>query len=336
MVSVHIGPYGEEPGGVAEVAYALPYGKASILFVTLAGVGVSLLAGDRSPVRLRHATWRLLVRVAVLFPLGLALQALPTNVAVILQYYAVYFLVAVAALRLPDRWLLGAALAVAAFGPIVLLSATLAQPDWFAGGGGASITEPARLARALVLTGYYPVITWVAPLLFGMWLGRRDAGAPAAARQLLAVGAAVATVAFGVSALLSGWLDAPAEPVGWAYLVVAEGHSQMPLWLVGATAVASAVLGATLLLAEAAPRLSWPLAATGQLALTIYVGHLFVLAAAPELLVRDRAGPAAASVVRFALVVVVIATLWRARFARGPIEAVLNRPRGSRADRAFH
>lgn len=327
MVSVHIGPYRPESDRLADIAYGLPYGKASILFITLAGLGVSLLAGDRSPVRRRHTMWRLLMRAAILFPLGLVLQLLPTGIAVILQYYALYFLVALAAMRLPDRWLLGAALALSVVGPVVLLATILAWPDSFTGDAAASIGEPMRLGRALLLTGYYPAITWSAPLLFGMWLGRRQLGAPGTARRLLALGVGVAAVAFASSALLSGWLDAPAEADNWAYLVVAEGHSQMPLWLVGATAVATAVLGAMLLVAAAAPRLSWPLAATGQLALSIYVGHLLVLAAAPELLRRQEAGPAARSLLIFTVAVIVIATLWRARFARGPLEALLTRPR---------
>jgi uncharacterized membrane protein YeiB len=326
MVMVHVGPYPVPVTGPVSFVYSVPYGKASVLFVTLAGVGVSLLAGDRSPPRLRATTLRLLFRAALLFPLGLALQELPTDVAVILQYYALYFLIAAAALRLADRSLLGLALGLTVVAPVVLLAFTLAEPAWFERGGVAPITEPARLARALVLTGYYPAITWAPPLLFGLWLGRRDLRARAVRLRLLLGGAVVAAVAYVASEVLVAWLRAPEDPTGWRYLVVSTGHSEMPLSLVGATATAAAVLGALLLLAGAFPRLTWPLVAAGQLALTIYAGHLLVLAAAPDLLVRDEVVPAVASVARFAVVTAALATLWRARFARGPAEAVLHLP----------
>ncbi len=53
----------------------------------------------------------------------------------------------------------------------------------------------------------------------------------------------------------------------------------MPLWMLGSIGSSCAVLGGMLLLADWLPRATWPLAATGQLALTVYVGHLLLLAA---------------------------------------------------------
>jgi peptidoglycan/LPS O-acetylase OafA/YrhL len=47
MVMVHIGPVRMEGSGLVGAAYRLPHGRASILFVVVAGIGVSLLAGDR-------------------------------------------------------------------------------------------------------------------------------------------------------------------------------------------------------------------------------------------------------------------------------------------------
>jgi uncharacterized membrane protein len=49
MVMVHVGPQDAGKPGIAAQAYRLSHGRASILFVVLAGIGVSLLAGDRSP-----------------------------------------------------------------------------------------------------------------------------------------------------------------------------------------------------------------------------------------------------------------------------------------------
>ncbi len=324
---VHVGPFPVKGDDVLTVAYGTPYGRASVLFVVLAGAGVSLLAGDRSPGRLRAMWLRLAYRAALLFPLGLALQLLPTNVAVILQYYALFFLIAGVAQYLTNQWLLGLAVGIALIGPVLLLLAELLRPDWFDGGGNVTITEPIRLARALVLTGYYPAITWTPAILAGAWLARQDLRSTAIQRRLLVGGAAVAAAAYATSAALAPRFGSPtSETAGWARLLVAEGHSQMPLAIIGATAVATAIIGATLLLAHRFPRAAWPLAAAGQLALTIYVGQLLVLAATPEVLVRDTVLDATFTVARFALVAITLAMLWRLRFARGPLEALLRLP----------
>ena len=90
MVMVHIGPARLLGGGLVGEAYRISHGRASILFVVIAGIGVSLLARGRGP-RAGERTWqatalRLAWYSLLLLPLGLALQTLGTGVAVILQY----------------------------------------------------------------------------------------------------------------------------------------------------------------------------------------------------------------------------------------------------------
>lgn len=327
MVMVHFGPFPLSGDDLAAVAYRSTHGRASILFVVLAGIGVSLLAGDRSAPRLRSTWLRLGYRAAVLLPLGLALQPLDHGVLVILQYYAVYFLVAGAVVGLGDRAVLGLAVGLAVLGPVAHLGGQMTLPGWFEAGGPAAITDPpAQVARDLLLTGSYPVVVWSAPVLFGVWLGRRDLRARAVRAWLVGGGVAAAAVVYGTSLALEAWLGSPAEEPAWGQLILGEAHSQMPVWLIGATAVATAIVGLTLVLADRLPRLLWPLTATGQLAFTVYVGHLFVLAWAPQLLSRDTVAGAAVSVARFALITAVLAMAWRAVFARGPLELVLRLP----------
>lgn len=318
MVMVHIAPYPLPVDDLLSLGYSTSHGKAAILFVVLAGVGVSLLSERLGTASLAR---RLAFRAAVLLPLGLALQLLPTNVAVILQYYAAYFAVALLASLLPGRALLGLALVWVVAGPVLYVAAQMARPEWFA---DPPVTWPPRLLRGLVLTGYYPVLTWSPPLLFGLWLGRRDLRSRAVRRGLVTGGVLVAAASYLASDVLTDALGV--RPGTWDELLVSSAHSDMPLAVTGATGVAAAVLGVMLLVADRLPRLTWPLVAMGQLALTIYVGHLLVLAGAPHLLLRDTVDGAAVSILRFALVAAVLATLWRLRFARGPLEALLALP----------
>ncbi len=329
MVMVHFGPYEPDTTQPLGWLYRTSHGRASFLFVLLAGVGITLLAGDRSPARLTRLWTTAGWRAVIFLPLGLWLQGLDTPVAVILQFYALYTLLAAALVHLPDRWLLGLAAGWAVAGPLLLLVLRIGDPTLGARQIVTDASDPVELARNLLVTGYYPVLTWAPPLLAGLWIGRRDLRDPRTAWWLLAGGAGLAAAAYSASEVARRALDlAPtlADP-GWDLLALAEGHSSTPLNVLGATGTAVAVLAACLLLTAALPRLTWPLAATGQLAFTIYVGHLLVLHLAPDLLVaRDSVTGAATKVAWFTVVVVAFAAAWRAVLPRGPLEAVLHLP----------
>ncbi len=327
MFAVHVGP--TDADGVAGWLYALPHGRAAILFLLLAGVGVSLLAGSRttSPAEARTTlAWR----AVLLLPAGLALQLLDHGVFVILQDYAVLFVFGIVVLGLGERWLLALAATSVTFGPLVYLWGRINATDAFQ---RASVewTDPAgEIVHGLLLSGPYPFITWAAPFLAGMWIGRRDLRDPEVRAWLIFGGGSVAVLTPAASRILVGLLGPPGDPVGWTEIVVARPHSQMPLWLLGSTGAAVFVLGVSLMAADRARRLLWPIVAAGQLALTVYVAHLLVLHYAAPVLRSGEVGRAAAVVAGFSIAGALFATAWRARFARGPLEVVLRGPRRGR------
>lgn len=324
MVMVHFGPYTPDTSTLLGRLYRMSYGRASMLFVLLAGVGISLLFASRPP---RQARTRIAWRVIVFFPVGVALQALPTPVAVILQFYALYYVLGGLVAGLPTRWLAALTALWTVGGPLLFLS--LVDPVLAGRGTAADLSDPAQVARDLLLTGFYPLITWAPPLLIGLLLGRADLRDTTTRWVLTLGGAAVAAAAYGGSELARAL--APTGAADSPYLL-AEGHTGAPLNVIGATAVAVAVLGACLLLVSALPRLTWPLVAVGQLALTVYVLHLLVLAWQPEWLEgREAVSDAVAKVGRFFLVTTLLCMAWRAFFRQGPLEALLRLPftRGS-------
>jgi hypothetical protein len=258
-------------------------------------------------------------------------ERLDHDVLVILQYYAVYFLVAGAALRLADRVLLGAAVTALVVGPVVYLSASMRWPGAFVRDGTALSDPPAEIVRDLFLSGSYPVVTWSAPLLFGMWLGRRDLNDPRLRRWLVVIGASIGVASVVVAETLTAFgarIDEPASP--WR-LAAATPHSQMPLWLLGSSAAAAAVLGVSLWAADRWQQVVRPFVLTGQLALTVYVGHLLALHLAPGALRSDEVGEATLIVLAFAVAAIMVSVLWRARMPRGPLEMALRPPRKVRA-----
>jgi uncharacterized membrane protein YeiB len=333
MVMVHIGPF-PAPDTALGNLYGVSHGRASVLFVLLAGVGVALLAGNRlvggTDPRPALVRGRLVLRGALLLPLGLWLEGLDHGALVILQYYAVYFLFVALVFTLPDRWLLVGGTVSLVVGPLVYLWGQTLVPEWYVREEPASLDDPSsKILEDLLLTGAYPLVTWVAPLLIGLWIGRRDLSAPTVRWSLLFLGLAVAVVAAFSADWLSEAFGMPSgEPgvSGFAALLTDQPHRQMPLWMLGAVGSACAVLGGMLLLADRLPRATWPLVATGQLALTVYVGHLLLLHAFPELLRRETAQEAFLTVGAFMALVAIVSTLWRKVLPRGPLEAVIAAP----------
>lgn len=318
MVAVHIGPTDVE--GLSGDAYALSHGRSVLLFVLLAGAGVSLLDRGRSagltPVRL---LWRALV----LLPAGLALQELDHGVAVILQDYALVFVVALALRPLGDRWLLAVAGMVFVLGPLTHVSLEHAYPDVVTGYTTALSDPPGEIVRGLVATGPYPLITYLAPFALGMWIGRRDLTEARVVLWVFLVGAAVAV---GVLWLGTALHDAVGTSGWWALALDPEPHSQSLVWLTSSSGVASAVLAACVAAAALVPRAITPLVALGQLALSVYVGHLLVITAFEDVVRVDDVAGAALRLLAFTVVAALLTWGWRAVFRRGPLELALHAP----------
>lgn len=322
MVAVHIGPTDAE--GLSGQAYAVSHGRAAVLFVLLAGLGVAMLDRGRSA---GLAPVRLLWRAVVLLPAGLALQELDHGVAVILQDYALLFVVALVLRPLGDRALLGVAAAAFALGPAAHVALEHTRPELVDGASTALSDPPGDIARGLVATGTYPLITWIAPFTLGMWLGRRDLADPGVLVRLFAVGATVGVVVvwLGITLHQASWGAAP----GWWELAVdPEPHSQSAVWLVGSSGAAMALLAVSLAAAELVPRAVTPLVALGQLALSVYVGHLLLIAAFEDVVRVDDVAGAALRLLVFTVAAALLAWGWRAVFRRGPLEMVLNAPIG--------
>lgn len=296
--------------------WTIPFGRASVLFVALAGVGMTLFLSSR-----RHGTrrWPVVVwRTVVLLLGGLALQLLTPAVGVILPTYGVLFLGALLWVRLPDRALAALTVLVLFAGPVLVLAHQL--PDQHETRAGTLTDDPGTVIHSLVLSGPFPLLVWVVPFLAGMWLGRRDLRDPVTHRRLMLAGGVAAVGAFAVAQVSAMLLGARADR-GWTRLLTGAAHGQMPLWLVSSIGSAAFVLG---LLLWAWPRIrSWamPVADLGRLALTLYVAHVLVIAAMGGRIESRLVGiPVTVALVAASTVA---ATLWVRRFGVGPLERVL-------------
>lgn len=323
MVAVHVGP--TDAPGLAGLLIALPSGRAALLFVFVAGIGVTLLG--RRATRLWRVRLRLIWTAAVLLPIGLALQELHHGIWVVLHHYAALFLIGAALWRLPGRWLLGLALLMAVAGPVALVGAYTLDPTLPFRDGVSISDSPAAILRALFVTGPYPLLTWSAPFLFGMWVGRLDLHAGETRVALALGGAAVAVFAAVLAALLAlSFGPATLRRIDWSDLVSDFPHSQMPLWVIGSTASAALVVGLSLIAADRWPALTLPLRQMGKMALSVYTAHLIALHWYGDVLRSDDPVRAGLSLLAIIAVAVAVSMLWLRFLPRGPLELVILAP----------
>ena len=329
MMATHVGGIADEVDWSDPTTWAaLAHGRSSSLFAVLAGVSIGLTSGRTAPPgppTIGRVRARLAIRAAVVVAIGLLLMALQTPVYVILPTYGALFLLAVPVLRVRAGWLLVLAAACAVASPVVALSIVPLYAD-------AGMWE---VQLGLV----YPVVTFLAYVLVGLAVVR--AGLEERGRQvaLLASGAVVATVAYVVGNVLApvpidavqafpgvpyaGQGSTPSAALAQLFLSPRD-HSSSVVDVVGTAGVAVAVIALCTLLFDGhgrgdtgsrlAGRIAFPLAAVGSMPLTVYAGHLVVLAMLPG---YPDSGAAWAW---FAVGSVLLAMVWRTALGRGPLE----------------
>ncbi|MFH9590145.1 heparan-alpha-glucosaminide N-acetyltransferase domain-containing protein [Streptomyces luteogriseus] len=359
MYIVHIGPPLSATHGVASWIRYIADGHSSVLFATLAGFSLMLIAGRREPktgLAGRQAKARIAIRALVLLALGTAL-AVEYGGVIILGFYGVYFLLALPLVRLRARTL---AIIAAAFA-LVTPQLAFVLTSWLTPSVQETINtyDPLRRlsevgALDLLLTGFYPALTWMSFVIAGMALGRLDLSSGTVQRRLAAFGAALTAVAYGMSLLLAGpgalrslaedgpsssgsgsmpldgssmlsdggsFPDMPAS-----MLLTAGPHSGTTFDVIGSVGVAILVIVGATVAMERLPRLrrlAKPVIAVGTMSLTAYVGHFLAQSA-----LTAPGGPSTQQswtpLLMYVLGATLFAAVWSRFLRRGPLEYVLN------------
>jgi uncharacterized membrane protein YeiB len=323
MLGAHVGAV---PGDVRTTPagwLGVVNGRSSILFAVLAGISVALLSGRTRPVAgddLVRARMRILVRAAWLFAIGGVLEALGTDIDVILGVYALLFVLALPFLRWPPQRLLVAAAVLAVVTPPVdLLLAHFAEAN-------DAFDTP---FFSLAVTGAYPALIWWTFILVGLAVGRCDLTSAGVRVRLVGAGGVLAVLGYG-----GGWLTTQAwaggqpvrSPDGFSerpdmwdpiWLIGASPHSGTTFEIAGSVGVALVVIAVCLALADRLPRVLFPLAAVGSMALSAYVGVVAVWLNGSLDYQTNRPW------LIYILVTTAAATFWRLVLGRGPLERLL-------------
>ncbi len=350
MMATHIVPSVDETGRVTALQQ-LAGGRSSALFATLAGVSLSLAYGRTRPVRGRawaSAAVGVSVRAAMVAALGLLLGALGSGIAVILTYYGLLFCVGIPFLRFRAGSLAVVAAAWLLAGPVLshLLRPGLPPPSYhspsFAALGSGETAW--GLLTELAVTGYYPVLVWMAYLLAGMAVGRTDLTRWRNVGMVACVGALLwSTAVLASDALLArpgvrGALVETFEGAGWRgdldvtlthglygttpsgsgwWLAVRAPHSGTSFDLAVTLGGALVVLAGCVAVGLVSPRAVAVLGGAGAMTLTLYTAH--VMSRQPGWWDADDLRTWWAQVV----LAVLVGAGFRLAGAQGPLEAVV-------------
>jgi hypothetical protein len=200
----------------------------------------------------------------------------------------------------------------------------------------ALVAEEEGAFALLVLTGAYPALWWWSFVLVGLTLGRLDLSARRVRTILLLAGTSAAVAGYVLGWLstqlladglavpepenadgrLSGWDEESVGQWDWSWLTGAQPHTGTPLWLLASAGFAVAAIALCLMVADALPRLSYPLASVGTMALTVYSLHIVVF-----WILGDLTG--GTPWILFTVGAVAFAVAWRLIAGRGPLERLL-------------
>lgn len=312
-------------------------GRAAATFVVLAGIGASLgsrrarVGGD--PRQRRHAKAVLAKRALFLFVIGWAF--FPTWPADILHFYGAYLAIGAVVLFSPNRrlWAL-------AIGAVIVSLAFIVTFDPFANWNLADLSyrgldTPAGFLRNLFFDGFHPVFPWIAFYLFGMWLGRTDLRDRAWRRTLVVRAAIVVAVTETLALVVIGPKATGLEQLddnSWRWLFSVEPIPPLPMYIAAGAGTAVLVICGSIWLTEhLSERVLEPLVSTGQLALSIYLAHVFIGMGILEVtgrLENQSLTWAVTASLLFSASAIVFAWAWRRRFSRGPLEALMRRVAG--------
>ncbi|NUS77624.1 MAG: DUF418 domain-containing protein [Streptomyces sp.] len=361
MYVVHIGPPLSATHGVASWVRYMAEGHSSVLFATLAGFSLMLIAGRQEPktgLAGRQARARIVIRAVVLLTLG-TVMAMEYGGVIILGFYGVYFLLALPLVRLRARTLA----IIAATLALVTPQLAYVLNSWMSDSVRQSINAYDPLHRLsevgvldLLLTGFYPALTWLPFVISGMALGRLDLSSGAVQRRLAALGAALVVAAYGMSLLLAGTgalrsmaedgsssfggsgsgslpLDSGSVPLDGSFpemsassLLTAGPHSGTTFDIIGSVGVAILVIVGATVAMERLPRLrrlAKPVIGVGTMSLTAYVGH-FLAQSALSVPAGTSTQQSWVPLLMFVLGAIVFAAIWSRFFRRGPLEYLLN------------
>ncbi|WP_394692604.1 DUF418 domain-containing protein [Hyphobacterium sp.] len=339
MVNFHIYIHNADtdPAWMTQLA-SLFSGRAAATFVFIAGVGTALLTArwrrTRDVADRRAARLSLLKRGLFLFIVGVSFRAQwPYD---ILHFYGVFLGLAALVFTLHARWQIALAIATTlGFVALYLFLPPAFGIDYWE---SPSFHEPGAALRDVFFTGHHPAFPWFAYFLTGLAVGQIDLHKSSNHWKLLIGGIVLIALAKAIkfAALDLNYIKlVPVEDWGYALPYIADlfgssAYPPTPIYVMFGLGVGFIVLSLSLMLcaSDARRKFVQPVIYAGQMALTLYLAHVFIGVTGIEwFLPREMESIfwLYGIVIAFFIASVIFATIWRRYHTRGPVEWAMRR-----------
>ena len=259
-------------------------GRASSLFVILAGIGITFLtnrarqSGDRAIVNKCRSS--LIKRALLLITIGLMYT--PIWEADILHFYGFYFLIAVTVFMASNRFLLLVSVVITLSFPTLMLFFDYDQNWNWSTLTYMNLWSFDGMVRHILFNGFHPVFPWATFLIFGMWLGRLDLSQTTTRNRLLIWSVITLITTETVFYLVRFYMGNGAEfgvSQEDVILLFSTGIiPPFPQYIISSVSSACIVLVGCLYFSDkfSDSNINIWLYQTGQLSLTLYVAHVIL------------------------------------------------------------
>ncbi len=311
-------------------------GRASALFVVLAGVGISLMTrrarASNDPELLSQKRNIIIKRGLLLIVVGLAYS--PIWPADILHFYGFYFLLAAFLFASTNRTLLLSAI-LSMLGFVVLLMLFNYETGWnWETLDYLDFWTVEGMFRHIFFNGFHPIFPWFTFVLIGICLGRVDFNNADIRRRLMLVSLTIWASIEILSKLIQPLMlqDLPSgvssEDIG--FLFGTGMMPPMPQYIVAAGSLAVFVITLCVSLTQGVKDklMVTALLRTGQLALSLYLAHVLVGMGVLEGIGRldnQSIDFATASALVFCLGALVFSYFWVKYLGAGPFERLFRK-----------
>lgn len=210
MFWAHVSPT-EETTRFLGILNEIPHGRSALLFALLAGISLALLTGRNIPytgANMLAAKLRIVGRAIGLFVIAALLELLDHPIAVILGFYALWFLIGLFFVRWSARCLLLCGFGLALVGPTIAIVLQTVYYHFSTVGGYA----PNDLINSGFITGMYPGLAYMSMVLVGMGMGRLDFSHVQRQLRWLVAGMLLASISYATSWALTAAFDTPTDP----------------------------------------------------------------------------------------------------------------------------
>jgi uncharacterized protein len=310
-------------------------GRASAVFVLLAGIGISLMTrkarnGD-SDLLIRKSKKNIWKRSAFLFFLGMVLYVAGWT-GDILHYYGVFMFIVSFLIAASNKIII---IICSLFGLIAQIMQVTSNylNGWDLDRPFIEYTDFWTIEgflRNLLFNGYHPIFPWICFFLLGMIIGRLELTNNIIIKKVGIISSILLILSELVSRFLFQFSQRIVDVESANYLFQTGPIPPNLFYLLSNASSAVLVVVISIYLTKKFSR-NWLINAfvkTGQLTLTLYVGHVFVgigILALLDRLVKQTLEFSLIFSILFFVGSILFSLLWRKKFKRGPIELIMRK-----------